>query len=71
MSKDWSPSRTKEEREAMMQMAKIARAISILSVSLTNSMLVAYVSMGVGKKKFEDLRNKQNIWLLCFHEKMW
>nr|UEN71205.1 olfactory receptor 22 [Gregopimpla kuwanae] len=42
MAKDWSISRTDDERNAMMKMAKYSRFISIMSVSLANAMLLAF-----------------------------
>nr|AXM05169.1 odorant receptor [Campoletis chlorideae] len=46
MAKDWSVSRTDEERKAMIEKAKYGRFISIMSVSLAGSMFVAFSSVG-------------------------
>lgn len=47
VEEDWALPWTKEQEETMMKPTRISRIISLLSVTVTSGLLVAYTASGV------------------------
>lgn len=54
VAKDWAVARKKEEKLPMIEMAKLSRIISIISVFLINITIIAYLLFKVNENEWNN-----------------